>query len=242
MVRREFDAWETHAQWWQDGFTDGADLEYEQQMAPLARDAFGAGARVLDVGCGEGQLARVMAEVGIEVVGVDPVAAQITTAVERAGGPQYVRGDIAALPFENASFDGVFGCLVFEHVLALEPAVIEVARVLRPGGRLFLILNHPLLQAPDSGWIDDQILGEQYWRIGPYLPEDIRDEKLDDGVVLPFVHRPISMYLQALFRHGFVLEGFQEPPPVAAFLADQPQYADQVHFPRVMVIAARVQP
>ena len=46
--------------------------------------------------------------------------------------------------------------------------------MLEPGGRFLLFLNHPLLQTPDSGWIDDQILDEQYWRVGPYLPEDVR--------------------------------------------------------------------
>ena len=238
-MRPEFESWETHAQWWQDGFTAGADLEYEQQMVPLACAAFAAGTRVLDVGCGEGQLARVMAEAQVDVVGLDPSAAQLATAAQRAGGPCFVRGELAALPFPAECFDGVFGCLVFEHVLELSPAIAEVARVLRPGGRCFFILNHPLLQAPDSGWIDDHILAEQYWRIGPYLPEDIRNEKLDDGVVLPFVHRPISRYLQELFAHGFVVDGFAEPPPVAAFLAEQPQYAAQEAFPRVMVVSAR---
>ena len=50
-------------------------------------------------------------------------------------------------------------------------AIAEVARVLDPGGRFCFFLNHPLLQTPNSGWIDDQVLDppEQYWRIGPYL-------------------------------------------------------------------------
>ena len=46
------------------------------------------------------------------------------------------------------------------------------ARVLQPGGRFLCFLNHPLLQAPGSGWIDDHILEEQYWRVGPYLVEN----------------------------------------------------------------------
>ena len=51
---------------------------------------------------------------------------------------------------------------------------------------------------PGSGWIDDQILGEQYWRIGPYLTEDVSLEELAPGVVLPFVHRPLSRYVNQL--------------------------------------------
>ena len=76
-----------------------------------------------------------------------------------------------ALPFATASFDAVVACLVFEHIDDVDDAIAEVARVLRPGGRFVFFLNHPLLQTPNSGWIDDQVLDppEQYWRIGPYL-------------------------------------------------------------------------
>ena len=51
------DPWEEHAEWWQDKFTDGADAEYEEQILPLVEEYL-AGARVLDVGTGEGQVAR----------------------------------------------------------------------------------------------------------------------------------------------------------------------------------------
>ena len=76
------------------------------------------------------------------------------------------------------------------------------ARVLEPGGRFLFFLNHPLLQTPNSGWIDDQILDppEQYWRIGPYLVEDETIEEVEKGVFIPFIHRPLSRYLNALAR------------------------------------------
>ena len=45
--------------------------------------------------------------------------------------------------------------------------------MLAPGGRFVFFLNHPLLQAPNSGWVIDHILEEEYWRIGPYLPVDV---------------------------------------------------------------------
>jgi excinuclease ABC subunit C len=52
-----------------------------------------------------------------------------------------------------------------------------------PGGRFLFFLNHPLLQTPNSGWIDDQVLDppEQYWRIGPYLVEDETIEEVEKG-------------------------------------------------------------
>ena len=58
--------------WWQDEFTDGADPEYEEQILPLIDRHLAGHRRVLDVGCGEGQVARRAVGLGAEVVGVDP--------------------------------------------------------------------------------------------------------------------------------------------------------------------------
>ena len=52
------DAWERNARWWQDGFTEGADPEYEEQILPLAAECLAGARRVVDVGTGEGQVAR----------------------------------------------------------------------------------------------------------------------------------------------------------------------------------------
>ena len=69
-----------------------------------------------------------------------------------------MRAGADGLPFAEASFDAVVACLVFEHIDAVDDAIAEVARVLAPGGRFCFFLNHPLLQTPGSGWIDDQVL------------------------------------------------------------------------------------
>ena len=52
------DPWDRHANWWRETFTNGADLEYELQILPLAESHLEGAARVLDLGSGEGQLAR----------------------------------------------------------------------------------------------------------------------------------------------------------------------------------------
>jgi ubiquinone/menaquinone biosynthesis C-methylase UbiE len=140
---------------------------------------------VLDVGCGEGQVTRLAGARGAGSIGVDPTWAQLTAAVRRDGGPAYAAASAHRLPFRDESFDAVVACLVFEHIPDADAAIAEVARVLEPGGRFVFLLNHPLLQAPGSGWIDDHILMEQYWRIGPYLAEDTTMEEVDKGVVLP---------------------------------------------------------
>src|SRR5438270_3959739 len=94
------DLWERHAQWWQDGFTEGADEEYVEQILPMAAAGLAGAGRVLDVGCGEGQISRLAVAGGASVVvGVDPTWAQVLVARERGGGPAYARSGAAHLPF-----------------------------------------------------------------------------------------------------------------------------------------------
>ena len=234
------DLWERNAGWWQEGFTDGADAEYEEQILPLARECLAGAQRVLDVGTGEGQIARLVATDGAGlVVGVDPTVAQLRAAHDRGGPIGYARANADALPFPDSAFDAVVVCLVFEHIAAHEPAIAEIARVLEPGGRFAFFLNHPLLQAPNSGWIIDHILEEQYWRIGPYLVEDVSMEELAPGVVLPFVHRPLSQYVNAMAANGLFIERMEEPMPPEGFLARAPEYRDAATIPRLLLMVAR---
>lgn len=236
------DLWEAHADWWQREFTDGVDPEYTEQILPLVARWTEGYRRVLEVGTGEGQVARTVAGAhGALVVGVDPTAGQIVEAARRGSGPTYARAGAEGLPFHDAAFDAVVCCLVFEHIDGVDDALAEVARVLRPGGRFVFCLNHPLLQTPGSGWIDDQILDppEQYWRVGPYLTEQAVVEQVEKGVFIRFVHRPLGRYVNAMADVGLALERMIEPPPPEGFLARAPEYVEAATIPRLLTLVAR---
>jgi SAM-dependent methyltransferase len=236
------DLWETHADWWIDGFTDGADPEYEEQILPLAAEELSGADRVLDIGCGDGQVSRLAVRLGAStVIGVDPTWNQVRVAARRGGGAAFARAGAAELPFAAASFDAAVACLVFEHIREIDAAIAEVARVLAPGGRFCFFLNHPLLQTPSSGWIDDQVLDppEQYWRIGPYLVEDETIEEVEKDVFIPFIHRPLGRYVNALASNGLLIERMAEPSPPPGFLARAAEYADAATIPRLLYLRTR---
>jgi len=231
------EVWERQARWWQETFTDGADEEYTEQILPLAEEHLAGCRRVLDLGTGEGQVARLAASLGATtVVGVDRSRAQIIEAQARAADVSYARADAGLLPFGDGVFDVVTACLVLEHIDDIDPVVSEIGRVLEPGGRFLFLLNHPLLQTPGSGWIDDHILEEQYWRIGAYLTVDKTLEEVEPGVVIPFVHRPMSTYVNALADNGLYVTRMVEPAPPPGFLARAEEYSDAATIPRLLFL------
>jgi SAM-dependent methyltransferase len=232
--------WAEHAEWWIDGFTGGVDPEYVEQIIPMAVEELGGFGRVLDIGCGEGQIARAVAATGAAVVGVDPVERHVQLARERGGGPEYRLGSADSLPFGEGEFDAVAACLVFEHIDDLDAAISEVSRVLVPGGRFAFFLNHPLLQTPGSGWIDDHMIDppEQYWRIGPYLTETATHEEVEPEVFIRFVHRPLSRYVNCLAEHALVVRRMAEPSPPEGFLRRAPEYPLAATVPRLLYLRA----
>jgi ubiquinone/menaquinone biosynthesis C-methylase UbiE len=235
--------WDEHAQWWIDGFTNGADPEYVEQIIPLAVEELAGRTHVLDLGCGDGQIARALAAQGSDVLGVDPTQLHIDIAIERGGGPRYLLGGATEIPADDNSFDAVVACLVFEHIDQMDEAMAEVARVLKPRGQFSFFLNHPLLQTPGSGWIDDHIIDppEQYWRIGPYLVETESIEEVEKDIYIRFIHRPLSRYVNALIANGMTLERMVEPSPPPGFLARAPEYALAHTVPRLLYLRSTKQ-
>jgi trans-aconitate methyltransferase len=94
-----------------------------------------AGERILDLGCGTGDITAAMAERGAQVVGVDASPAMIASARERFPGQDFRVADAAALTFE-AEFDAVFSHAVLHWVARAEDAARGIAHALKPGGRL----------------------------------------------------------------------------------------------------------
>jgi SAM-dependent methyltransferase len=87
---------------------------------------------VADVGCGTGIATRLFAARGFDTVGVDPSEEMLAVARE-SGGARYVRGEAAATTLPSGSVDLVIAAQCF-HWFAVAPTLLELRRILRPGG------------------------------------------------------------------------------------------------------------
>jgi SAM-dependent methyltransferase len=105
-----------------------------------------AGARIADLGCGPGHHTRLLRERGLRVSGFD-LSYEMLASV---GTPGVVQADMLALPIADGSFDAVWSVAALLHIPrpVVPVALAEFARVLRPGGRLMLIVA----EGDGEGW------------------------------------------------------------------------------------------
>jgi SAM-dependent methyltransferase len=168
------------------------------------------GRRTLDLGCGEGRLARDLKALGHAVTAIDASPTMIAAAREADPEMESQLADASALPFDDESFDLVVAFMSLQDVDDMEGAVRECARVLAPGGRLCLAVVHPFNSA---GCFAGDTADSPFIVAGSYF-ERFRyaDSFVRDGLEITFVseHRPIQAYVHAIVTAGFLVERLRE--------------------------------
>jgi SAM-dependent methyltransferase len=174
-------------------------------------------ARVLDLGCGFGAFARWAREMGAAtVLGVD----QSEKMLARARASTHDQGALHYIPDFSA-------------------VCVTIRRLLAPGGRLVFSVEHPLFTAPTSPRWQTDSDGSRVWPISAYLLEGRRvTEWLTPGVVK--YHRTVTSYVNSLLAQGFHLIRLEEWGPDHTQIAEHPEWADEVHRPPFLLVAARI--
>ena len=164
-----------------------------------------AGRRLLDAGCGQGYLSRMLARLGAEVVGVEATSAMFGYAVDKEReaqqGVTYVQADLSRLPALGAPFDAVVCNMVLMAIPEWEAALGNCVSVLRPGGLLVFSIEHPCFEGARRSWVEKGVV-----EVGDYLEEAPRPGP--HGVDF---HRPLSSYLNAVVALGCRLREVAEP-------------------------------
>jgi SAM-dependent methyltransferase len=221
---------------------DGAGLNEELEQPAVTRLLTSvAGADVLDLGCGDGRLARWLAGQGARrVLGVDPSARMLALAARhRDPAVRYCRASAEALALAPRSLDLVVSSLALHYVAGYDALMASVANWLRPGGQLVYSVEHPVRTARDpmTGWLTTAD-GRTVWPVDDYARETARTQ-LWLGTLVTKYHRRLATLIGALLGAGLTLTGIDEPSPDQEVLARRPDLADHRRSPPLLVIAAR---
>jgi SAM-dependent methyltransferase len=209
MKRRD---WEDQAEnWVRWARTPGHD-SYEDYGPAFHIDIVpAAGRRTLDLGCGEGRVARDLMGRGHRVVGIDASSTLVRHARDADPAGRYLVGDAAALPFRDATFDLIVAYNTLMDFDDLPAAMGEAARVLESGGRLCACVLHPTAEAgafsshePDSPFV---ITHDYFERRG------YRETFERAGLTMTFSSwtYPLQAYAGIMEDAGLLIERIREP-------------------------------
>lgn len=191
------------------------------------------GMRVLDAGCGQGYLSRMMARRGAMVTGIEPAAALRQYAVERELterlGISYRQEDLSSLSKFDTGFDAVVAHMVFMDIPDYESAVANCIAALKPGGDFVFSLLYPCFEEPSSEWPRKGCV-----EVREYLAEYATHQRFGS-----LFHRPLSSYINLVIREGCILQQMVEPRLSPELAVQDESYERNVHVPSFIVIHAR---
>lgn len=213
--------WNCNAEQFTKHYTSLGDCDREMIINPVIFELLNdiEGKVILDAGCGEGYLSRILASKCKKVIAVDfsEKMLSIAKAKTEQANIEYNHASIESLGFlESNSIDIVVSVTVFQDVPDYIAAIKEIHRVLKPSGVFVLVTTHPCFSAPVHGWHKDEYGYKSFWKVDNYFSEGLYDSQWadDDGNKrLVYFHRTLETYYDALTKCGFYIKSIKEPRP-----------------------------
>lgn len=215
-------SWEPLAQWY-DGWVGKDGSKHHKNLAlPAVMELLAPqpGEQILDLGAGTGVLAPLVAQAGAQYTGVDASEKLLQFARQHHGKEgRFLMGDarrLSALPTLQATqFDATVFLLSIQDMDPLEEVLENAAWVLKPGGRVIIVMTHPCFRVPrQSGWGWDEDRKLQYRRVDRYLtplPVPLKPYPGQTGVSRSF-HRPLHTYINMLAQNQLWVDQLLEIP------------------------------
>jgi demethylmenaquinone methyltransferase / 2-methoxy-6-polyprenyl-1,4-benzoquinol methylase len=141
------------------------DKRWRQRVVARLQTLLGNQGRILDVGCGTGDLSILLFEkTGAQVTGIDFCGPMLKLAQTKAPDLQFIEGDALSLPFAEASFDGLTIGFALRNLADVERGLRELLRVLKPNGHVAILeFSQPVNPVFAS------LVRFYYWRLLPWL-------------------------------------------------------------------------
>lgn len=233
--------WDAFADAYSKNHTEQGDLHKEVFLNPTLFSLMGdvKNKKVLDAGCGEGYLSRILSKSGATVTAVDYSPRMIEIAKGRTPNDlliDYREGNCENLNIlENKSFDLIVSNMVIQDLANYEKAFHEMYRLLVDGGIFIFSILHPCFVTPECGWEKTESGEKLHWNVDKYFYEGAYEQGLGDKEKMLFFHRTLTSYINALIKTGFVLEGIIEPMPSVEMLEKYPSFEEDFRCPDFIV-------
>jgi len=210
--------WNNVADWYNEYLEDRSDTYQTKVIWPNLRRILDPKPEqhILDLACGQGFFSRALAQAGARVTGVDAAKHLIELARKQSPEIDYHVAEADHLPFLKAqNIDAIIIILALQNIENFHGVIKECARVLKPTGRLVMVLNHPAFRIPQaSAWGWDEKSRTQYRRIDRYLSEMktkiLMHPGADASATTISFHRPLQVYFKSLAKHGFLVRRLEE--------------------------------
>lgn len=222
MPKKNDTSWNGVAKWYDSLLSMDGTYQKEVILPNLLRLLnIKKGEKVLDIACGQGFFSREIAKLGGEVTGADIAPDLIKFAKEKAGPNEnylVIPGDRLAENIPADKFDKAIIILAIQNIENLNGVILHAHRALKVGGRLFLVLNHPVFRNPKkTAWGFDEVSKTQYRRIDEYLSESRTEidmtpgsTKKDIDMLTVSFHRPLQVYFKVLNKNNFLIARLEE--------------------------------